>query len=164
MKKQSEEKHIPRHLSLKEWEKGSKERKKRVALIKNLFDFSGLENRGPSYCTEEGIKEQKRLLKNGLGNIYNYSRIPKEGETFDVLQKHKNVKIERIVSSYKVPNKVYVQKQDEWVVLLKGQAKLNMEGKIIELKEGDFLFIKSGRKHKVLKTEHGAMWLGVHIF
>lgn len=164
MKKVSEDKYIPRQLSLKQWEKEGRQRRKKVKFIKNLFDFSKLKKRGPSYCTDKAIREQKRLHKNGLENFYNYWRTPKEGEIFDVLQKHKNVRIERIISSYKVPHKIYVQKQDEWALLLKGKAKLNVGGKIVRLKVGDFIFIESGKKHKVLETEHDALWLAVHIF
>ena len=85
-------------------------------------------------------------------------------EIFTTLLEHKNIKIERIVSSDKISDKVYVQKQDEWVFLLKGKAKLDLDGKMIELKEGESLFIPSGKKHKVLQTQSGTVWLAVHIF
>lgn len=91
-------------------------------------------------------------------------KTPKEGEIFDILLEHKNIKIERIVSSDEIPDKVYEQKQDEWVLLLKGSAKLELDGKVVEMREGDYLFIPSGQKHKVLETQPGTVWLAVHIF
>ena len=57
-----------------------------------------------------------------MKNIYQNFRIPNRGELFGELLKTKSVKIERIVSSEKIPNKVYKQKQDEWILLLKGSV------------------------------------------
>ena len=90
--------------------------------------------------------------------------IPEEGEIFETLLKHKNIQIERIVSSDKIPDKVYEQKEDEWVILLKGNAQLDLAGKVVKMKEGDTLFIPAGQKHKVLKTKSGTVWLAIHIF
>lgn len=101
--------------------------------------------------------------KEVFDNIFQ-TAIPNKGETFSTLLDHKNIKIERIVSSDKIPDKVYEQKQDEWVVLLKGGAKLDLDGKIVEMKVGDYLFISAKQRHKVLKTEAGTVWLAVHIF
>ena len=91
-------------------------------------------------------------------------KIPATEEVFDLLLNHKNVKIERIISSDKITNKEYVQEQDEWVVLLKGHAKLDVDGKTMEMKEGDYLFIPSGQKHKASETKAGTVWLAVHIY
>lgn len=96
-------------------------------------------------------------------NIY-ITKTPKEGERLDSLLNHKNVKIERIISSDKITDKEYVQEQDEWVILLKGQATLNVAGDLLSLSEGDYLFIPAGQKHRVLKTESSTVWLAVHIF
>ena len=91
-------------------------------------------------------------------------KAPTEGEIFDSLLNHKNVKIERIISSDKIQDKEYAQEQDEWVILLKGKATLNLAGDMHELNEGDYLFIPAKQKHKIVKTELGTVWLAVHIF
>lgn len=49
-------------------------------------------------------------------------------------------------------------------MLLKGKAQLDLDGKMIEMKEGNYLFIHAGQKHKVLETQSGTVWLAVHIF
>ena len=89
-----------------------------------------------------------------------------EGEHFDELQRCGNVTVERIVSSGQAEPKRYVQEQDEWVVLLQGQACLEMAGQEHSLSNGDFLFIPAGTPHQVLKTSHEpqCIWLAVHIF
>lgn len=98
-----------------------------------------------------------------MDNIFNF-KVPKKGEIFDQLLKNKNIKIERIISSEKPRNKIYKQNQDEWVLLLDGKAKLDVEGKKINLKKGDYLFIPAGKKHSVLQTKSGTIWLAIHIF
>lgn len=98
-----------------------------------------------------------------MDNIFK-GKIPKEGEIFDSLLEHKNIKIERIISSGKKSDKIYIQEHDEWVLLLKGVAKLDIEGKEIEMKEGDYVFIPFGQKHRVLETKIGTVWLAIHIY
>ena len=89
-----------------------------------------------------------------------------EGEQFDQLLLHPNVTIERIVSSGQVKPQTFNQPQDEWVVLLQGEAQLEMAGKALSLTKGDYLFIPARTPHRVLATsEHPqCIWLAVHIF
>jgi len=96
-------------------------------------------------------------------NIYNYIT-PKIGESFTTLLEHKNIKINRIVSSSEVVPVEYIQEEDEWLVLLEGEATLfiNNEEKI--LTKGKTLFIPAKVPHQVLKTTAGTVWLTIHIF
>ena len=95
-------------------------------------------------------------------NIYDCI-IPQNGETFISLLEHKNIKINRIVSSENIEPKEYIQEEDEWLVLLEGEATvlLNNEEKI--LTKGDTLFIAANVPHTVLETTAGTVWLTVHI-
>lgn len=56
-------------------------------------------------------------------NIFNFTT-PVTGETFTTLLEHKNIKINRIVSSDNIESVEYVQDEDEWFVLLEGEATL----------------------------------------
>ncbi len=56
-------------------------------------------------------------------NIYDYLT-PQSGETFTTLLEHKNIKINRIVSSDDLEETEYIQEEDEWLVVLEGQATL----------------------------------------
>jgi len=95
-------------------------------------------------------------------NIYNYT-IPSSGEDFSTLFEDKNIKIVRIVSSDKIEPQEYIQDDNEYVILLKGSATLEIDGKLKELVKGDTLFIPAKTPHKVLKTSKGALWLAVHF-
>ena len=86
-----------------------------------------------------------------------------EGEVFQTLFEHKNVTIERIVSSGKQPPVKYLQEQDEWVLLLSGQAEMALAGQPISLEAGDTLHLPGGVEHEVLRTSAGATWLAVHV-
>ena len=96
-------------------------------------------------------------------NIFD-SITPKLGETFTTLLEHKNIKINRIVSSADLEPIEYIQDEDEWVVLIEGEATLFVEDKKKILKKGDTFFIPAKTPHKVLKTSHGTVWLTVHIY
>jgi len=89
---------------------------------------------------------------------------PQGGETFTTLLEHKNIKINRIVSSADVEPLEYIQEEDEWLVLLEGEATLLIDDKQKILSKGDTLFIPANTVHKVLETKDGTVWLTVHIF
>ncbi len=96
-------------------------------------------------------------------NLYEYL-IPESGETFTTLLEHKNIKINRIVSSSDVKPVEYIQDEDEWLVLVEGEATLLVDNEEKMLTEGETLFIPAKVPHKVLKTNAGTVWLTVHIF
>ncbi len=95
-------------------------------------------------------------------NLFNYT-VPAAGETFETLLSHKNVEIIRIVSSDRLEEKVYCQDEDEWVVVLEGEALLSLDGEEKRLKRGDSLFIPAKTQHRVLETKRGTLWLAIHI-
>jgi cupin 2 domain-containing protein len=97
------------------------------------------------------------------GNLHVDAAPPAEGERFDVLLSHRGLTIERIVSTSKIASQLYVQEQDEWVVLLQGEALLDVNGAQVPLKSGDYLFLPSRTPHTVLRVSDGAMWLAVHL-
>jgi cupin 2 domain-containing protein len=58
----------------------------------------------------------------------------------------------------------YDQDRHEWVVLLKGAARLRFEDGVIEMKPGDFVNIPAHKKHRVEWTtpDEPTIWLAVH--
>ncbi len=96
-------------------------------------------------------------------NLFLNAAAPTEGERFDTLLRHKNLVIERIVSSSVITPQEYVQDHDEWVLLIQGEALLQVDGKPVELKAGYHLFLPAGLPHTVERTSAGAMWLAVHL-
>jgi cupin 2 domain-containing protein len=87
-------------------------------------------------------------------------------ELFTTLLDAANVRIERIVShGHASPEGFwYDQDQNEWVVVLKGAARLRFEDETIELKPGDFIDIPVHKKHRVEWTtpDEPTLWLAVH--
>jgi cupin 2 domain-containing protein len=87
-------------------------------------------------------------------------------ELFTTLLDAANVRIERIVShGHASPEGFwYDQDQHEWVVVLKGAARLRFEDETIEMKPGDFIDIPVHKKHRVEWTtpDEPTLWLAVH--
>ena len=96
-------------------------------------------------------------------NLYDHIT-PKSGETFTTLLEHKNIKINRIVSSNIIESIKYVQEEDEWLVVIEGEATLLMKNEKKILSKGDTLFIPAKVPHTILQTTEGTVWLTVHIF
>lgn len=89
-------------------------------------------------------------------------------ELFDVLHSRPNFRIERIVSTGQVTaeNDWYDQDDDEWVAVIAGAAKLEIEGEASErqLFEGDWIFLPAHCRHRVTWTRKDppTVWLAVH--
>lgn len=90
--------------------------------------------------------------------------LPEELTT--VLQAGKDVRIERIVSrGHCSPDGFWYDQPDhEWVLVLKGAARIEFEDRVVEMKPGDYLTIPAHTKHRVAWTtpEEPTIWLAVH--
>lgn len=91
---------------------------------------------------------------------------PASGEAFDEILRHRNLVIERIASSDRPEPTLYDQVQDEWVLLVQGQATLELAGETLTMGPGDHLFIPAHTPHRVLRTsrEPPCLWLAVHLY
>ena len=88
-------------------------------------------------------------------------------EAIESLASGRNVRIERIVSyGYSSPDGFwYDQDEAEWIVVLKGEAKLLLDGEVgpVHLTTGDYLLIPAHKKHRVDWTtpNEPTPWLAV---
>ena len=91
-----------------------------------------------------------------------------EEEVFEPLVESGAVKIERIVSRGQASPKGFWYDQDsnEWVMVLRGRARLLFEGNQmpVEMGAGDHLQIPAHRRHRVEWTDPGeeTVWLAVY--
>ncbi len=87
-------------------------------------------------------------------------------ELFTTLLEAAEVRIERIVShGHASPDGFwYDQDQHEWVMVMRGAARLRFEEGSVEMKPGDFVHIPAHRKHRVEWTtpDEPTIWLAVH--
>lgn len=98
-----------------------------------------------------------------------FSAIPDDLETefFERLAGSGEVTIERIISRGHTspPSGWYDQDTNEWVIVLRGEARLSYEdGTSVELRAGDYLNLPAHRKHRVDWTapDRETVWLSVH--
>lgn len=109
-------------------------------------------------------------MNSRMRNIF--AEIPAQlpAELFQTLAENQHIKIERILSKGQAsPTDFwYDQPQDEWVILLQGQARLQFaqDRTIITLTAGDYLFIPAHEKHRVDWTDPAtiSIWLAIHLF
>jgi len=100
-------------------------------------------------------------------NFYeNLPQINDGEEIIEVISESQELIIERIISNNSTSPKHgwYEQLNDEWVMLLQGNAKILFEEKEVELFRGDSLYIPAKTKHKVTYTSSIpiCIWLAIH--
>ena len=100
-------------------------------------------------------------------NIFSEIPVDLQDEIFEDIIKTDNLKIERIISYGHTSPKTgwYESEQNEWVIVLKGQAILSFESsEDVKLNAGDYINIVAFTKHKVSWTLPNAetIWLAIH--
>ena len=102
-----------------------------------------------------------------MDNIFDV--VPERDEIFDTLLQSKDMRIERIVShGHASPDGFwYDQGQDEWVIVLRGSARLRFEDESdsVEMSPGAFVHIRAHVRHRVEWTtpDEPTVWLAVHF-
>lgn len=100
-----------------------------------------------------------------MKNVFEAIKVNNKDEEFIDILKKPNIRIERIVSTGQKSKKDfwYEQKENEFVIILEGNAILQLEDKEIVLNKGDFYNIDSMIKHRVKYTsiEEPTIWLAV---
>jgi len=99
-----------------------------------------------------------------------FSTIPDDfpNELLETVLGADSVRIERIVShGHTSPEGFwYDQEQHEWVVVLKGAARLQFDDgdKLVEMGPGDYVNIPAHKRHRVEWTtpDEPTVWLAVH--
>ena len=86
-------------------------------------------------------------------------------ELIQLLAANGHVRIERIVSrGHASPDGFwYDQGEEEWVIVLKGAARLQFEDTVVDMRPGDFVNIPAHKKHRVDWTtpDEPTIWLAV---
>lgn len=102
------------------------------------------------------------------GNLFAQPSGDLHEEQIEVLRETPGVRIERIVSrGHTSPDDFwYDQPRDEWVVLLTGSARLELEERTepLELRPGDWVDLPANARHRVTWTapDRTTIWLAIH--
>ncbi|RBP41195.1 cupin 2 domain-containing protein [Roseimicrobium gellanilyticum] len=101
------------------------------------------------------------------GNLLQKSEDPRAGaELFHTLLESPYVKLEHIISHGQAspPDFWYDQDEDEWVLLLRGEATLEFaDGGMVRLTAGDHLTVPKRVRHRVHRTSEDAIWLALFL-
>ena len=103
-----------------------------------------------------------------INNLFSEIPATLPDELFNTILDNGSVRIERIVSHghASAPEFWFDQDRHEWVILLKGQARLAFEGDDIrkEMIPGDFINIPAHKRHRVEWTspDEPTMWLAIY--
>ncbi|MBN2895581.1 MAG: cupin domain-containing protein [Campylobacterales bacterium] len=89
--------------------------------------------------------------------------LEEETEHFTTLFQNKMLHIEYIQSRLSHAGEWYDQEHDEWVLLLQGEATLEIGAQMMHLHAGSYMLIAAHQRHRVLCSSANAQWLAVHM-
>ncbi len=104
-----------------------------------------------------------------LLNLFAALPAPAEEEHIDILLARPGMRLERIVSHGQAspPGYWYDQEDGEWVLVLKGQARLRLDGEAEDrvLGPGDHLYLAPHVRHRVAWTtpDEPTVWLALFV-
>ena len=104
-----------------------------------------------------------------MANVYDdLPARPSPAERVDTILTAPGMRLERIVSAGHVtpPGEWYDQATDEWVLVLRGRARLRFDDRPepLALEAGDHVLIRAHHRHRVEWTDPEAptVWLALH--
>ncbi len=97
------------------------------------------------------------------GRLRDGTQAPAVGERVEDVLELGSVEIRQILSGRLEQPVDFVQEDDEWVVVLAGRGRLEIEGREVELEAGEWLFLPAGLPHRLVEAEPGTSWLAVHV-
>lgn len=94
-------------------------------------------------------------------NLFDIPEGKMEEEEVKQLLQGRGIRVERIVSKGHVSQQWYDQEEDEWVLLIQGNADIQFEDRMVSLGKGDSILIPRHQKHFVTRTstEPCCIWL-----
>ena len=101
-----------------------------------------------------------------MSNLFDDLPATLPNELVTILAQNQHIRIERIVSiGHTSPEGFwYDQVEHEWVVVLKGEARLAFEdGETVQMKPGDYVLIPAHRRHRIEWTiqNEPTVWLAM---
>ncbi len=102
-----------------------------------------------------------------MNSIFSNIPVSLPDELAEIIVQHRHVRIERIVSrGHSSPDSFwYDQDENEFVLLISGEAKLLFEGRDtpVRMKPGDYMVISAHTRHRVEWTspDEDTVWLAV---
>lgn len=98
------------------------------------------------------------------GRLRSPDQAPVVGESSEETARLGPVVIEHILSGA-LPEPVdYNQSHDEWVLVLEGEAVLEVDDQRVDLVRGDWLLLPAEVPHRLVETRPGTSWLAVHRY
>lgn len=96
-------------------------------------------------------------------NIFDVKNIDKTKEIVEMLKENENVRIEKIISTGQTTDWME-QEQEEFVMLIQGEAIIEYKNKKQELSAGDTVIIKKNEKHRVVYTSENPCCIWICVF
>jgi cupin 2 domain-containing protein len=96
------------------------------------------------------------------GRLLQATDTPALGEYSVEVAQISGVLIEQILSGALPAPVAFDQPEDEWVVLLNGDAVLEIAGEPVALTTGDWVLLPARLPHRLIETRPGTTWLALH--
>jgi cupin 2 domain-containing protein len=97
------------------------------------------------------------------GRLESTADAPAVGERTVTIARLEGVVVEHILSGQLLSPVAYDQAHDEWVLVLAGEAVLEVNDVRVDLTGGDWVLLPAHVPHRLVKTTAGTSWLALHV-
>ncbi len=102
------------------------------------------------------------MTRTHRGRLHDGVHVPATGERHVTVTAVGAARVEEILSGDVRGPLGFLSEEDEWVVLLAGTARVELDGEEHLLTAGDWMLIPAGTPHTLHQVEPGTRWLAVH--
>jgi cupin 2 domain-containing protein len=99
----------------------------------------------------------------GWGRLQSAADAPAVGERSITIARFEGVVVEHILSGHLTAAVDYDQPHDEWVLVLAGEAVLEVNDVRFDLTAGDWVRLPAHVHHRLVQTTPGTSWLALHL-
>src|SRR5579875_80530 len=118
--------------------------------------------RAPTLTMVAPPRSELRYGSYRFGRLAPSSSAPARGERESTVVQNQTVAVRQVLSGELAAPAAFLGDQDEWALVVHGEAWLEVGGAVHQMGPGDWAWLPAGTPHRLLRAKPGTSWVTVH--